>query len=95
VQLARSDNGYHLWSETFDRTLDDIFEIQDDIAHAVVDKLRLGDADQAFRWLEAAVASRDPGILWLRDDPLPKGLTGDSRYAALLRTLNLPQPENR
>ena len=51
----------------------------------------LGDADQAFRWLEAAVASRDPGILWLRDDPLLRGLTGDPRYAALLRTLNLPQ----
>jgi len=51
----------------------------------------LGDADQAFRWLEAAVASRDPGILWLRGDPLLSGLTGDSRYAALLRTLNLPQ----
>jgi hypothetical protein len=49
----------------------------------------LGDADKAFRWLEAAVASRDPGILWLRDDPLLRGLTGDSRYTALLRTLNL------
>ena len=41
MQLVRSDNGYHLWSETFDRTLDDIFQIQDDIARAVVDKLRL------------------------------------------------------
>ncbi len=51
----------------------------------------LGDADQAFQWLEAAVASRDPGILWLRDDPLLKGLTNDSRYVAILRMLNLPQ----
>ncbi len=51
----------------------------------------LGHADEAFRWLEAAVASRDPGILWLRDDPLLRGLTGDARYAALLRKLNLPQ----
>ncbi len=51
----------------------------------------LGHADEAFRWLEAAVASRDPGILWLRDDPLLRGLTGDARYAALLRMLNLPQ----
>ena len=41
VQLVRSDNGYHLWSETFYRTLDDIFQIQDDIARAVVDKLKL------------------------------------------------------
>ena len=51
----------------------------------------LGDADQAFRWLEAAVDHRDPGIVWLRDDPLLRGLTGDARYAALLRALNLPQ----
>jgi TolB-like protein/cytochrome c-type biogenesis protein CcmH/NrfG len=50
----------------------------------------LGDDDQAFRWLNAAVANRDPGIMWLRDDPLLKGLTGDPRYLALLRTLNLP-----
>ena len=51
----------------------------------------LGHADEAFRWLEAAVASRDPGILWLRDDPLLGALTNDPRYATLLRTLNLPQ----
>jgi TolB-like protein/tetratricopeptide (TPR) repeat protein len=51
----------------------------------------LGDTDQAFRWLEAAVAHRDPGIVWLHGDPLLKGLPGDARYATLLRTLNLPQ----
>jgi hypothetical protein len=51
----------------------------------------LGDADQAFRWLEAAVASKDPGIMWLHGDPLLSGLAGDPRYAALLRTLNLRQ----
>lgn len=51
----------------------------------------LGDADQAFRWLEAAVATKDPGIMWLRGDPLLNGLIGDPRYAALLRMLNLPQ----
>jgi len=50
----------------------------------------LGDADQAFRWLEAAIASKDPGIMWLRDHPLLDGLVGDPRYAALLRRLNLP-----
>jgi tetratricopeptide (TPR) repeat protein len=50
----------------------------------------LGDVDQAFRWLEAAVASKDPGIMWLRGDPLLDGLVGDPRYADLLRKLNLP-----
>jgi len=41
----------------------------------------LGDADQAFRWLEAAVASKDPGIMWLQGDPLLSRLTGDPRFA--------------
>jgi len=47
AQLIRADNGYHLWSETYDRTLDDVFAIQDEISAAVVDALKvtlLGDA---------------------------------------------------
>ena len=32
AQLIRVDNGYHLWSDTYDRTLDDIFAVQDEIA---------------------------------------------------------------
>ena len=49
-----------------------------------------GDADQAFRWLDRAI-DNDPGIQWLRGDPLLHGLLGDPRYAALLRKLNLPE----
>ena len=41
VQLVRADNGYHLWSETYDRTLDDIFKVQDDIAGEVVKALKV------------------------------------------------------
>ena len=48
----------------------------------------LGDTDGAFKWLDAA-ADRDVGIIWLRNDFLLKGLTGDPRYAALLRKVNL------
>lgn len=36
---ARTDS--HLWSETYDRKLDDVFEVQDEIAAQVVDALRL------------------------------------------------------
>jgi TolB-like protein/tetratricopeptide (TPR) repeat protein len=32
AQLIRVDNGYHLWSDTYDRGLDNIFEVQDEIA---------------------------------------------------------------
>ena len=41
AQLIRVDNGYHLWSKTFDRKLDDIFKVQDDIAGAVVNALQV------------------------------------------------------
>ncbi len=40
VQLVKVADGYQLWSETFDRTLDDIFAVQDDIAQSVVKELR-------------------------------------------------------
>jgi adenylate cyclase len=36
VQLIDARNGYHLWSKRFDRGTDDIFVIQDEIAHSVV-----------------------------------------------------------
>ena len=40
VQLVNVSDGYHVWSETYDRTLDDIFAVQDDIARSVVKELR-------------------------------------------------------
>jgi len=41
AQLIRVDNGYHVWSETYDRKLEDIFKVQDEIATAVVGALKL------------------------------------------------------
>ncbi len=41
AQLIDVQHDTHLWSETWDRTLDDIFAIQDEIAQAVVDQLRI------------------------------------------------------
>lgn len=35
TQLVKVSDGFHLWSETYDRVLDDIFAVQDDIAKAV------------------------------------------------------------
>lgn len=40
VQLVKVADGFQLWSETYDRTLDDIFAVQDDIAQSVVKELR-------------------------------------------------------
>ena len=41
AQLIDVANGYHLWSDTFDRELKDIFEIQDQIAGAIVAALQV------------------------------------------------------
>lgn len=46
AQLIKTDDGYHLWSKTFDRELNDIFKVQDEIAAAVARALKgklLGD----------------------------------------------------
>ena len=41
AQLIKTDDGFHLWSQTYDRTLDNIFQIQDEIATAVVNELKI------------------------------------------------------
>jgi len=41
AQLIRVDNGYHLWSETYDRDSNDIFKVQDEISTAVVEALKV------------------------------------------------------
>jgi TolB-like protein/Tfp pilus assembly protein PilF len=39
AQLIRSEDGFHIWSETYDREMTDIFDIQDEIAAAVTGEL--------------------------------------------------------
>jgi adenylate cyclase len=41
AQLITVADGYHLWSNTFNRELDDVFAIQEDIARAVADALKI------------------------------------------------------
>ncbi len=41
AQLINVADGYHLWSERYDRELTDVFAIQDDIATAIADKLKV------------------------------------------------------
>jgi serine/threonine protein kinase/Tfp pilus assembly protein PilF len=41
VQLINAADGYHLWSERYDREMKDIFDVQDEITLAVVDALKV------------------------------------------------------
>jgi TolB-like protein/class 3 adenylate cyclase len=40
AQLISAIDGYHIWSETYDRSLEDIFEVQDEISRSIANKLR-------------------------------------------------------
>jgi TolB-like protein len=40
AHLIRADDGYHLWSKTYDRDIEDIFKVQDEIAGIVVEALK-------------------------------------------------------
>ena len=41
AQLIDTTNGGHLWADRYDRDLTDIFEVQDDVTHRIVDALKI------------------------------------------------------
>ncbi len=41
AQLINVDDGFHIWSESYDRRMADIFDIQDEVAGAITDALKL------------------------------------------------------
>jgi serine/threonine protein kinase/Flp pilus assembly protein TadD len=41
AQLVKASDGYHLWSERYDRDLEDVFAIQDEIAEAITGELQV------------------------------------------------------
>ena len=53
AQLINVEDGYHIWSESFDRKLDDVFAIQDEVASAIASALVA-----SFTGLEQAPTSR-------------------------------------
>jgi TolB-like protein/Flp pilus assembly protein TadD len=54
AQLIDTGTGFHLWSETYDRELKDIFVVQDEIAQAIVERLKIQLAPE-----EQKLAQRD------------------------------------
>jgi len=57
AQLIRADDGFHVWSQNYDRTLDDIFAIQDEIAKDVagaLDSSLLGGSTQTMHSVETS-----------------------------------------
>ena len=82
VQLVKVADGYHLWSETYDRTLEDIFAVQDDIAQSVVKELRsrlMGEAVDA-KAAAAVTAQMTAAIRGRATDPEVHRLYLHARY---------------
>ena len=80
AQLIQADTGYHLWSETYDRELDDVFAIQDEISAAIGDALRV----------ELALDAEHPG-----DAPRVAESANTAAYEAFLRGRHLVNQRGR
>ena len=73
AQLVDVKNGFHLWSERYDREMEDIFEVQDEIARAITERLRVTLAAGAKRstknveayelYLKASQLDEDPATM--------------------------------
>jgi TolB-like protein/Flp pilus assembly protein TadD len=101
AQLIEADTGYHLWSDTYDRELKDVFAIQDEIANAIAGELRARLSGEALP--VAAPVNLDAydlylkgrGLVALRGSvPLLQGVEAlkaaleiDPNYAPALATL--------
>lgn len=53
AQLVSARDGYNLWSATFDRTMEDVVKIQEEISHSVADSLEIHLTDRASKGLAA------------------------------------------
>ena len=75
AQLIDATDGCHLWSETYERTLDDVFALQEELARAIVAVLPVSASALPSSLVPAHTQALDAYTLYLR-----------GRYAALKRT---------
>jgi hypothetical protein len=82
--LIDAQNGFHVWSQTYDRKLEDIFAIQDEIARAIGDELKVTIASPTSPG-QGSVGTRNLGAydLYLRRLALALDPAMPEPYAAL------------
>jgi adenylate cyclase len=67
AQLVNVVDGYHLWSERYDRELKDVFAIQDEIARSVAERLKLSlEGDRAEQLVKAGTKNLEAYQLYLK-----------------------------
>src|SRR3989449_417912 len=67
VQLINASNEAHVWSETYDRQIDDIFAVQKDIAEKVAEALRLEFSTAGLR-KDRPTQNLEAYTLWLKGE---------------------------
>ena len=67
VQLVNAADGFHLWSERYDREMKDIFAIQDDIARSIAERLTLTlDPSEQQAWVRAGTKNLEAYQIYLK-----------------------------
>ena len=67
AQLIRAEDGFHLWSDTYDGTLEDIFDLQETISRSIVDELEvILNTSDGERLAQRLTDNQDAYDLYLR-----------------------------
>jgi serine/threonine protein kinase/Tfp pilus assembly protein PilF len=84
VQLIDVENGYHLWSERYDRVMKDMFEIQDEISLSITDRLEVNiGEDMSAAPTKHQTENPDAYCLYLKGRFFWNMRTGDSLKKAI------------
>ena len=85
AQLINAADGYHIWSENYDRNLTDIFEVQDEISSIIANRLRenLSISKQGEHLVKAPTKNVEAYTLYLKGMHFYNKLTPADYYKAI------------
>jgi TolB-like protein/DNA-binding winged helix-turn-helix (wHTH) protein len=84
AQLVSASDGYHIWSATFDRTMDDVVKVQEEIARSVADNLEIRLTDRVAQGLAAREGGKPKAYqLYLLAQHYQQQLTRESNNRAI------------
>lgn len=88
AQLIKADDGFHLWSETYDGTLDDIFDLQEQVARAIADELQvLLNVGEDVRLADTLTNNKQAYDLYLQGRALRRQYFGEGVMAKAVTLL--------
>lgn len=95
AQLIDAANGYHLWSETYDRELTDVFAVQDEITEAIIAALSVHlETGQSIPNTQSKASSVEAYEKYLQGKHILRSGDGDRREALeLFRAANEIDPD--